>query len=82
MECLYTVIRIYISTTTMESNMEAPQSSPLKKSTTILSSNTTPGHISEGNVSQDIIKTLAHPCLLQHYSIAKPWKQSRCPTTD
>jgi hypothetical protein len=24
----------------------------------------------------------AHPCLLQHYSQAKLWRQPRCPTTD
>jgi hypothetical protein len=50
----------------VENSMEACQKT--KNRTTTKCSNTTPGHISEGILSQDTIKTLAQPCLLKPYS--------------
>jgi hypothetical protein len=38
-------------------------------------SNTTPRHITQRNVSQDTIESLAQPCLLKLFTIAKLWKQ-------
>jgi len=58
--------------------MEAPQKT--KKRTIILSSNPTPGHLSRANHN---LKRYMHPMFIAAlFTIAKRWKQSKCPSTE
>ena len=53
----------------------------LKMEPTVWSSSPTPGHISRENDNSK--RCIQHQCLLQHlFTIAKTWKQSKCPSTN
>ena len=60
-ELLYTLVGMYICTATMENSMEVPQKT--KKRTTIWSSNSTPGYISEKKKKngKTTLKRYKHP---------------------
>ena len=55
----------------------------IKNRTTIWSRIPTSGYISEGNEIRSLKRNL-HPFMLVAalFTIAKTWKQSKCPTTD
>jgi hypothetical protein len=64
----------------MESTMEVPEKT--KNRTTLKSSNTTPRHISKGMYSR-IQKSHCPPMFTAAlFTVARLWKQPRCPTTN
>ena len=71
---LYTLlVRMYIGTATMENRMEVTQKT--ENSTTIWSSNSTPGYTSEKKKQKHWLKKVhAAQCPWQHY-LQLPWKQ-------
>ena len=73
------LVGIYIGTTTMENSMGIPQK--IKNRTTILSSNSTSGYVKK--IKTLIRKDICTPMFTAALStIAKIWKQSKCPSTD
>jgi hypothetical protein len=64
----------------MERSMEVPEKT--KNRTTIRSSDTIPGHISEECKSGYNKDTGTLKFIAALFTTAKLWKQSRCPTTD
>ena len=62
-------VGMQVGATTMENSMEVPQKT-----------NPTPGHISGENHN---VKRHMHPHVLTTlFTIAKTWKQPKCPSTD
>ena len=69
-----------VGPTTIENNMEVPQK--IKNRSTIWFSNSTSGHIPKGNenrISRDIFTPMFIAGL---FTVAKIWKQPKCPSTD
>ena len=64
-------------TTTMENSMEVPQKT--KYRTTIWPSNPTPEHLDKTCLGKD---TCTPMFIVALSTIAKPWKQPKCPSTD
>ena len=78
-------MRIQIDTTTVENSTEVSQKTKMK--TAIWPSNTTTGHIlwesHNSKLCTPYIHTHIPQCLLQQYfTIARTWKQPKCPLTD
>ena len=73
-------VRMYIGANTMENSMEVPQKT--KNRTTVWSSNPTPGHLSGEKYNLKRIYTPQSS--LQHYvhTVAKTWKQPKCPSAE
>ena len=72
------LVGILIGTTTMENSMEVPRKT--KNRSTIWSSNPTPGLYPEKTIIQ--IDTCTPVLTEKLFTIAKTWKQSKCPSTE
>ena len=67
-----------IGAATMENSMEFPQK--IKNRTTILSSNSTTGYLPEENENSNSNRYLHPTFIAALFTIAKIWKQPKCPS--
>ena len=72
------LVGMWIGTATMENNMDMPQKT--KNRVAIWSSSSIPGHIPrKSTIWKDICTSMFIAAI---FSIAKKWKQPKCPSTD
>ena len=80
MEKSVLMVAMQIGTTTMENSMEVPQK--IKNRTTIWSNNSTSGYLSEQDENTNFKKYIHLHIIAALFTIAKIWKQYKCPSTD